>query len=115
MTAALMLSVDDVTLARIDTLASERRVSRDVIVKLALIGFLDSLGAENDDLHPWQMDEINAGRAAARGGGFASEEEMQSVLSKYGDRQLDDAYLRHLDGIFHEWNSPGDSEAFDDL
>lgn len=39
----------------------------------------------------------------------------ESVVIDVDERKVADPYLVYLDELFHEWNSPGDAEAFDGL
>ena len=116
MSVTLTLPVDDETLARVDELAQERHVSRDDILRFALLNFLDTKSLDVAELLPWQIEKIEAGRAAADRGEFASPEEIERIFSKYAlSATSQDSYLVYLFGLFHEWNSPGDHAAFDDL
>ena len=84
MSAALTVPIDDDTLARIDALADERSVSRDEILRFAILEFLEAQSEWDGELLPWQIEKVRLGLAAADRGEFATDEEVEQVFAKYG-------------------------------
>ena len=74
-TAAFTIRTDPHTLQRLDSLAKQLDRSRNYLANQALEEFLE--------LQAWQLGKVQAGIAAAERGDFASDQEMEEILTTY--------------------------------
>ena len=83
MSAALTVQMDETVLGRIDTLAAERGMTRDVLVRIALEDLIAAADTPVPEFEDWQLALIDEGLAAADKGDVASIEEVDAIFSKY--------------------------------
>lgn len=82
MSAALTLTFDDETLARLTRVAEDRQMSAEAVAAMAVEVFLDGQDHEYE-LDDDALEQIRAGLAEADRGEFASDEEVERVFAKY--------------------------------
>jgi predicted transcriptional regulator len=79
MTAPVTFELKEETISALDAYAARVDRPRSTLVNQALEEWLD--------LRRWQIEEIEAGIADADAGRFASDEEIESIVTKYaGER-----------------------------
>lgn len=81
--SALTVQMDEMTLARLDTLAAERGTTREGLVQIAVEELVSSADAQRTGFEDWQLALIDEGLAAADRGDFATNEEVEAIFSKY--------------------------------
>lgn len=85
--SALTLSVDPVTLARLEKAAADRGMTREALVEVAVSDFLTEQAVDAGvPLQPWQEAMVREGLAAADRGDFASVDDVERVFAKYRAR-----------------------------
>jgi predicted transcriptional regulator len=75
MTAPVTFELKEETISALDAYAARVDRPRSTLVNQALEEWLD--------LRRWQIEEIEAGIADADAGRFASDEEIESIVTKY--------------------------------
>ena len=77
-TEAITVRTDAQKLAAIDALASQQERSRNYIMNQAIDYLLD--------VNQWQINQIQAGKAAVEAKDFASDEAVEQAFSKYAPK-----------------------------
>ena len=75
MSGSLTLPIDDLTLARIDALATAREMSRESFVRRVI----DERLVDEE----YALEQIRAGMAEAARGEYASAEDVEAVFTRY--------------------------------
>ena len=75
---AFTVRVSDATAAKLDELAQKLDRPRSAVAARAIEDFVER--------EAWQLAEIEAGRAEAESGNFASSAELAQVIAKYVER-----------------------------